>query len=48
MMLVGLVLMAYQIRTQVIASYRLEKNYTQLWELADKSSTIPAKQKYIA
>jgi len=48
MLLVGLVLMAYQIRTQVVSSYRMEKNYTQLWELADKSSTIPAKQKYIA
>lgn len=38
----------YQIRAQIMASYRVEKNYTQLWELADKSSTISAKQKYIA
>jgi hypothetical protein len=48
MFFIGLVLMAYQILTQVFASYRMEKNYTQFWELADKSSTIPAKQKYIA
>ena len=38
----------WQIRTAVIANYQLENNYTQLWSLADKSSTIPAKQKYIA
>lgn len=39
---------AWQIRTAVIASYKIENQYTQLWQLADKSSTIPAKQKYIS
>jgi hypothetical protein len=46
--IVGLVMAAWQIRTAVIANYQLENNYTQLWKLSDKSSTIPAKQKYIA
>ena len=48
MLLVGCVLIAYQISMQVLADYRFEKNYTQFWELADKSSTILAKQKYIS
>ena len=39
---------AWQIRTAVIANYKLENQYTQLWQLADKSSSISAKQKYIA
>ena len=45
---IGIILLAGQIRNAVIANYRLEKGYMQLWQLADKSSTIPAKQKYIA
>ena len=30
-----------------MANYTFEKQYSQLWQLADKSSTIPAKQQYI-
>ena len=30
-----------------MANYTFEKQYSQLWQLADKSSTIPAKQEYI-
>ena len=44
---VGLLLGAFQIRTEVVAEYRLENGYTQFWGLADKSSTIQAKQRYI-
>ena len=44
----GLVVLGYQIRTSIVANYRFERDYLQLWQLADKSSTIPAKQKYIA
>ena len=36
---------AWQIRTAVIASYKIENQYTQLWQLADKSSTIPDQAK---
>lgn len=39
---------AYQIRSQIISDYRWEKYYCQAWNLADKSSTIPAKQAHIA
>jgi hypothetical protein len=45
---VGIILTVIQIRTVIIANYRYENAYTQYWSLADKSSTIPAKQKYIA
>lgn len=47
MILAGLALLGWQIKTEVVSSYQQEKKYFQLWELADKSSTIPAKQKYI-
>lgn len=40
--------LVFQGLTEIVAEYRMEKGYTQLWELADKSSTIPAKQKYVA
>jgi hypothetical protein len=32
----------------VIANYNFEKDYLQYWNLADKSSTIQAKEEYIA
>lgn len=44
---IGILLLIIQDITQIKASFTLEKNYTQLWELADKSSTIPAKRKLI-
>ena len=44
----GLVGVIYLIRTEIVVNYRFERDYLQLWQLADKSSTIPAKQKYIA
>jgi hypothetical protein len=43
----ALVIGGCQIRSQIISSYRQEKQYGQFWSLADKSSTIPAKQKYL-
>lgn len=45
--ILGVFLCVYQIQTQIRASYRLEKYYTNLWELADKSSTISAKYQYL-
>lgn len=38
----------YQIKNLIIGNYRFEKDYLQLWELSDKTSTISAKQKYIS
>lgn len=34
--------------SEIVTSYHYEKQYSQHWSLADKSSTIPAKQKHIA
>ena len=48
MFFVGLFLLIFQIRTGIVANYNMEKNYLQLWQLADKSSTISAKQEYMA
>jgi len=45
--LLGLTLMGIQLRENIVAEYHYEKTYAQLWQLADKSSTIPAKQDYI-
>lgn len=45
--LAGLLLL-WQARSYILASYRFEKAYGQLWSLADKSSTITAKQQHIA
>ena len=47
MILAGLALMGWQIKTEIVAEYRQEKSYFQLWQLADKSSIIPAKQKFV-
>lgn len=47
LIVLGVLLLANQIRVSILSDYNYEKNYTQLWELADKSSTIPAKEKYI-
>lgn len=48
MIIVGFALAAFQIASKVVSNYQLEKNYFQLWELADKSSTITAKRQYIS
>ena len=44
---IGALITINQIRNGILSSYNYEKNYSQLWSLADKSSTIPAKQQYI-
>ena len=41
-------LLVNQIRLCVSESYTYEKKYENFWQLADKSSTIAAKQQYIA
>lgn len=45
--IVGLTVSGLQIENYVMSNYTFEKQYSQLWQLADKSSTIPAKQQYI-
>jgi hypothetical protein len=45
---VGLLTSAYQLGCAVFSYYTYERYYSNLWELADKSSTIKAKQEYIA
>lgn len=47
LILIGLAILGRQFVADIGANYRYEKKYTQLWELSDKSSTIPAKQQYI-
>lgn len=47
LLLIGLAILGRQIVADIGANYRYERKYTQLWELSDKSSTIPAKQQYI-
>lgn len=47
LIVVGTLIIANQILCNVVAKYNYEKSYSNLWELADKSSTIPAKEKYI-
>jgi len=44
---IGALIFINQIRNEILSGYNYEKNYSQLWSLADKSSTIPAKQQYI-
>jgi len=43
----GVLMLALQIRSSILSRYTYEKQFSNLWELADKSSTIPAKQQYI-
>lgn len=47
LLVIGLAMLTYQIRTMVVANYRFERDYLSFWHLADKSSSIPAKQKHI-
>lgn len=48
MIVLAIIMMGIQIRSGVICSYEFEKNYLQEWQLADKSSTIVAKQQHIS
>jgi hypothetical protein len=43
----ALIMWTLQIRSAILSRYTYEKQFSNLWELADKSSTIPAKQQYI-
>ena len=45
---IGLLLGTIQVHNLIVSSYRFEKSYLQYWQLADKSSTITAKQEYIS
>lgn len=45
--LVTLIFLALLIFLEVRANFTWKRDYHQLWSLADKSSTIPAKQQYI-
>lgn len=45
--LICLALMGIQIGQEVMGHYRWEKGYSQEWHLADKSSTLTAKQEHI-
>lgn len=47
LLVAGVIMMTLQIRSSILSGYTYEKQYSNLWELADKSSTIPAKQQYI-
>jgi hypothetical protein len=46
-LMLGLLLLGLQIQSCIMSNYNYEKDYLSLWNLADKSSTIPAKQQYI-
>jgi len=46
--LVGVCGLSAMIRKAVLIDYQYETKYGYMWELADKSSTIPAKAKYIS
>jgi len=46
--IVGTLILSCEIRLGILSSYNYEKHYSQLWSLAEKSSTIPAKQQYIS
>ena len=41
-------MIGYEIQQNIVADYRFEKTYLFAWNLADKSSTIDAKAKYIS
>lgn len=47
LIILGLTVIGIQIKNNVSSSYQYENQYAQLWNLADKSSTIKAKQQYI-
>lgn len=47
LIVLGLILFVNQVRLEIVSKYAYEKTYGNLWSLADKSSTIPAKQDYI-
>lgn len=45
--IVGCFLAGMQIYQNVVVNYKWENNYANHWSLADKSSTIPAKQQHV-
>ena len=47
LLVAGVIMLTLQIRSSILSRYTYEKQFSNLWELADKSSTIPAKQQYI-
>jgi len=48
LVVIGFVLIGFQIWNQVMVNYEFENKYLQYWQLSDKSSTIQAKQQYIS
>jgi hypothetical protein len=47
LLLLGLLLAGLQVKSLIMCNYTYEKDYSNFWALADKSSTISAKQQYI-
>jgi hypothetical protein len=47
LMIIALIMMIGQIKSCISANYEYEKEIGSFWDLADKSSTIPEKSKYI-
>lgn len=47
LLLVSSVFIGCQLYSQIASDYTYENHYSQYWHLADKSSTIQAKQQYI-
>lgn len=43
----SVIILTLQIRSLILSRYTYEKQFSSMWALADKSSTIPAKQQYI-
>lgn len=48
LVIVGIAVAVYQLRTAIVSNYHFNKSYEQLWNLSDKSSTIEAKHRYIS
>lgn len=48
LILLCVVALGYQVEQLIMSDYQFEKQYLYAWNLADKSSTIDAKSKYIA
>lgn len=48
LVIIGAVLIGIEIQQSVVANYHWENEYCNYWQLADKSSTILEKQKYIS
>ena len=48
MVVIGVLMLIFQIQQEIVAQYRYEREYGFAWNLADKSSTIQAKADYIS